>query len=275
MDSLRSLQNITGPGATLEGLPSGAFYGLTGLAKDRCCNGAVASGEAASALAESNLLFQQSLFSLSALLLQLLQPPGLAPFGGSGGGGRNVDTVGALGETAGQSSDQLSKGAKASKDTNGSTRSGGSSDDAGGGSVSGRPNGYAEIVNQFGQPGDRGNIVSVPMKAGPGGRTVPVQVHRKIADRLKNTFEEIGAAGLSDEIKTFDGSYNPRKKRGGSTWSVHSWGLAVDLNAGQYPMGTSAASTSPRYKQIAQIFARNGFYQLGNDPMHFQFATGY
>lgn len=270
MNFLSSLQNLSGPGATLDGLPSGAFYGLTDLAKERCCSSGTAPVAPDSSLAAPNLLFQQSLVSLSALLLRLLQPSNSSAFGGGAAG--TADKVMPSGKAASGSSD---KGSKSSKGSNRAKGSGGSSVGAGGGPVTGRPNGYNEIVSQFGQPGDRGNIVSVPMKAGPGGRTVPVQVHKKIADRLKNAFEEISAAGLSDEIKTFDGSYNARKKRGGSTWSVHSWGLAVDLNAGQYPMGTSAASTSPRYKQIAQIFARNGFYQLGNDPMHFQFATGY
>jgi len=264
MNFLSSLQNFSGPGASLEALPPGALYGLTNLAKDRCCSSAAVSSSPDSPLATSTVLFQQSLVSLSALLLQLLQPSKSSALAGAAAG--KADKVKPSGKAAPDSSD---KGSKSSQG------SGGSSVGAGGGSVTGRPNGYNEIVSQFGQPGDRSNIVSVPMKAGPGGRTVPVQVHKKIAGRLKNAFEEINAAGLSDEIKTFDGSYNARKKRGGSTWSVHSWGLAVDLNAGQYPMGTSAASTSPRYKQIAQIFARNGFYQLGNDPMHFQFATGY
>ncbi len=267
MNFLVSLQSAAGPNTTIAGLPSGA-YGLAGLAKERCHSDDMASADPGSALAASNLLFQQSLFSLSTLLLQLLQPSGSSA--SPGGSGEKAYKVRPSGKArADRSSGQTSKGSTSYKG------SGGSSVGTGGGSVTGRPNGYSEIVSQFGQPGDRRNIVSVPMKAGPGGRTVPVQVHRKIADRLKNTFEEISAAGLSDEIKTFDGSYNVRKKRGGSTWSVHSWGLAVDLNAGQYPMGTSAASTSPRYRQIAQIFARNGFYQLGNDPMHFQFATGY
>lgn len=265
MNFLSSLQNLSGPGASLEALPPVALDGLTNLAKDRCCSSAAVSPSPDSPLATSNVLFQQSLVSLSALLLQLLRPSRLALSGGGGGAAGKADKVMPSGNAAPDSS---AKGSKSSKIS-------GSPVGAGGGSVTGRPNGYNEIVSQFGQPGDRSNIVSVPMKAGPGGRTVPVQVHKKIADRLKNAFEEISAAGLSDEIKTFDGSYNARKKRGGSTWSVHSWGLAVDLNAGQYPMGTSAASTSPRYKQIAQIFARNGFYQLGNDPMHFQFATGY
>ncbi|ODT79838.1 hypothetical protein ABS71_00730 [bacterium SCN 62-11] len=273
MNCLGSLQSINGPGATLEGLPSGAPYGLSGLAQDRCGVGGPAFGEVGYPLSASSSLFQQSLISLSTLLLQLLQPavssalPGVDV--GKGAKSAPVD------KAAGRSSGRSSKGSSASKDSNGSRGPGGSGVGSGSGPVTGRPNGYNEIVSQFGQPGDRSNIISVPMKAGPGGRTVPVQVHKKIADRLKKTFDEINAAGLSDEIKTFDGSYNARKKRGGSTWSVHSWGLAIDLNAGQYPMGTSASATSPRFKQIAQIFARNGFYQLGSDPMHFQFATGY
>ena len=49
----------------------------------------------------------------------------------------------------------------------------------------------------------------------------------------------------------------------------------MDLNAGQYPMGTSASSTSARYQQIAAIMNKYGFKQVANDPMHFQYASGY
>jgi hypothetical protein len=137
------------------------------------------------------------------------------------------------------------------------------------------PHGYNEIVATFGQPGDSSNLVTREMPAGPNGQMVSVTVHAKIADDLQAAFEEIHARGLSDEIASFDGTYNPRKKRGGSTWSTHAWGIAVDINASRYPMGVSNSSTSERYQQIAQIMASHGFSQIPNDPMHFQYATGY
>jgi hypothetical protein len=134
-----------------------------------------------------------------------------------------------------------------------------------------RPHGRAEIERVFGARGT--NQVTTSMAAGPGGRMVSVTCHRLIAPRLQAVFAEIRAQGLSQHIRTFDGCFNNRNKRGGSTPSTHAWGIAVDLNASQNPMGSSNMTAGQR--QLATIFQRYGFYQLPNDPMHFQFCTGY
>lgn len=217
------------------------------------------------------LALQQMNLLLLSTLLQLMMGgqgnagalAGLAGLGSPGGAGASSGIGGSSGGGGGASGASGGGGPIAQYDPN-----------AGGSNVA-RPNGLNGITQTFGQPGDRSNLVSVQMPAGPGGKMMNVTVHKLVAGKLKAAFEEIKAAGLSDEIKTFDGSFNDRAKRGGSSKSTHAWGIAIDINAGQYPMGTSASSTSPRYKQIAAIFAKYGFHQLDNDPMHFQYATGY
>ncbi len=134
-----------------------------------------------------------------------------------------------------------------------------------------RPNGRAEIERVFGARGT--NQVTVNMAAGPNGSSRSVTCHRLIADRLKAVFDEIKSLGLSNLIDTFDGCFNNRNKRGGSTPSVHSWGIAVDLNASANPMGSSSMTAGQR--RLAEVFKKYGFYQLPNDPMHFQYCTGY
>jgi len=134
-----------------------------------------------------------------------------------------------------------------------------------------RPNGRAEIERIFGARGT--NQVTVNMAAGPNGSSRAVTCHRLIAQRLKAVFDEIKSLGLSNLITTFDGCFNNRNKRGGSTPSVHSWGIAVDLNASANPMGSSNMTAGQR--RLAEVFKKYGFYQLPNDPMHFQYCTGY
>lgn len=134
-----------------------------------------------------------------------------------------------------------------------------------------RPNGRADIERVFGPRGQR--QVTVRMFAGPNGREVPVTCHELIAPRLKAVFDEIKARGLSHHIRTWDGCFNNRNKRGSSNPSTHAWGIAVDLNASENPMGQSRMTEGQR--QLAAIFVRYGFYQLPNDPMHFQYCTGY
>jgi len=134
-----------------------------------------------------------------------------------------------------------------------------------------RPNGAAEITKMFGSPG--ANQVSVQMPAGTNGKMINVTCNAKIADRMKAAFEEVKAAGLSGCIKSFDGCFNNRNKRGGSTKSVHAWGVAFDVNASENPMGSTKMTEDQR--KLAAIFEKYGFKQLPNDPMHFQYCTGY
>ena len=92
-------------------------------------------------------------------------------------------------------------------------------------------------------------------------------------DPLKRAFGFLVARGLAGELRTFDGCFNIRKKKGGSGYSVHSWGLAVDLNAGSNPFGEDP-TLSPDF---VRCFADSGFewgglWQPDNlrDGMHFQ-----
>ncbi|MBF0543927.1 MAG: SH3 domain-containing protein [Candidatus Riflebacteria bacterium] len=137
--------------------------------------------------------------------------------------------------------------------------------------VGGAPNGLSGIESMFGQPGT--NQVTVTMPAGPGGRDVSVTCNAKIANQLKAVFEDIKAQGLSNDIHSFDGCYCNRAKTGGSSKSVHSWGIAVDINASENPYGQSRQTAGQQ--RLAAVFAKHGFHQLSNDPMHFQYATGY
>lgn len=137
-----------------------------------------------------------------------------------------------------------------------------------------RPNGLREIMKTFG-PAGSSNLKRVMAAAGPGGKTIPVSMHSKIADQFVKAFDEVKRQGLGSEIASFDGSYNNRNKRGGGSKSTHAWAIAFDLNAGRYPMGTTPAQTSAKFQKIAEILEAHGFKQLSKDAHHFQYATGY
>lgn len=76
--------------------------------------------------------------------------------------------------------------------------------------------------------------------------------------------------GLQGQIKTWDGCFNIRKKRGASTSSLHSWGLAIDINAAWNGFG----KTPTMSKELVKCFTDNGFDWGGTwskkDGMHFQ-----
>lgn len=139
------------------------------------------------------------------------------------------------------------------------------------------PTGIRQIMKVFGQPGK--NIVSRKMRCGPDGEMKSVSCHAKIADVLAAVFDDIHAAGKSGHIKSFNGCYNFRKKRGGSSWSTHAWGIAVDVNASANPMTSRKRGPviSGDQKHLAPFFERRGFYWGANfgDAMHFQYCKGY
>lgn len=144
------------------------------------------------------------------------------------------------------------------------------------------------IYDQYGKPGDQGNLVKMTVPPGMNltynGVLQPVirGVHTQVATKLQNAFKEIvsvyGEQRIKDlNIRLFSGVYSNRKKRGGTTTSLHSWGIAIDLyrsgNLLKTPSPTAKFS-QPEYKQMVDIFERNGWYSLGRaknyDFMHFQ-----
>ena len=79
--------------------------------------------------------------------------------------------------------------------------------------------------------------------------------------------------GLAGEIKTWDGCFNIRLKRGLSTLSLHAWAIAIDINASWNGLG----KTPTMSKELVACFVDAGFEWGGNwtrlDGMHFQLKT--
>ena len=107
-------------------------------------------------------------------------------------------------------------------------------------------------------------------------------VHKLVKNDLEAIFKEILEVYGIEKIKRlgldqFSGLYFPRLKRGGSTPSIHSWGIAIDLyqskNLLRMRTGTALFS-KPEYKPFVDIFYKHGWKsfgrELGYDWMHFQ-----
>jgi len=75
--------------------------------------------------------------------------------------------------------------------------------------------------------------------------------HRLVVPKFQTAFRNIVARGLAGQLKTFDGCYGPRLKRGGNTWSTHSWGIAIDLNT---PWNAFGQTNFEMTKEFAQCF---------------------
>jgi len=89
---------------------------------------------------------------------------------------------------------------------------------------------------------------------------------------LSIAFGNLINRGFVAELKTWDGCFNIRKIRGGNAMSLHSWGVAVDVNAFSNGLGKEP-TLSPGF---VKCFTDAGFDWGGTwkrkDGMHFQLA---
>ena len=130
----------------------------------------------------------------------------------------------------------------------------------------------------------RDNLVKVEIQDLPGWPALPsgelpsgVTVHRLVAPLLVATWAEVRRQGLSGQLRTYDGAYNPRHMGhdSGRPLSVHSWGAAIDLDAhwNGYGAPLSLAGIS---RDVVAVFERCGWTWGGRwtgrytDAMHFQ-----
>ncbi len=101
-------------------------------------------------------------------------------------------------------------------------------------------------------------------------------VNRDIVTALDDTFIALDKAGLIGEIKTFDGCFCIRDVRGKpGKQSIHSWGLAVDFNALENPLGEQGTFT----KEFLDVWRKQGWTCGADferrDEMHFQLCEAF
>ncbi|MGL5810323.1 MAG: M15 family metallopeptidase [Nocardioides sp.] len=114
------------------------------------------------------------------------------------------------------------------------------------------------------------------VKANIRTQTVPilgsVTCHKLIFPQLRAALTEIRARGLADEINVeeYAGCYYPRFIAGSTKLSLHSFGIALDLNV----PGNQRGTVGEMNRDVVAIFARWGFAWGGDwnytDPMHFE-----
>ena len=89
---------------------------------------------------------------------------------------------------------------------------------------------------------------------------------------LIQAFSNLIDRGFVKELKTWDGCFNVRKKRGLTSMSLHSWGIAIDVNA-----AWNGLNKEPQLSAgFVKCFTDAGFDWGGTwtrkDGMHFQLA---
>jgi hypothetical protein len=99
-----------------------------------------------------------------------------------------------------------------------------------------------------------------------------VRCHRLLIPLVRSVLTEIEEAGLSDTIDPagYAGCWNARLTNRQDAVSRHSWGIAIDLNFPDNPVG----SAGMMHPELVDAFARHGFTWGGTwlltDPTHFE-----
>lgn len=148
---------------------------------------------------------------------------------------------------------------------------------------------YASMVKFYGNVGENQTTLILPYEMHlswePETKVHKISCNEKVHDSLKRIFEKTLAHYGIDKIKelrldSFGGCLNVRKMRGGSSWSIHSWGAAVDLDPdrNQLKWGRDKAEfAKAEYNEFWKIVEGEGWTSLGRsrnyDWMHMQAAN--
>lgn len=165
-------------------------------------------------------------------------------------------------------------------------------DDEGVGNVklTGRwPNQVQESLFSFyGQPGENQGKAVIPYTLkiawNKKQKVNGFACHEKVVRPIERTFERVLDHYGLDEIKRlgldlFGGCLNVRKMRGGSKWSTHAWGIAIDMDPAENRLRDGcpdARMCEDEYKMWFDLWEEEGAVSLGRardyDWMHIQFA---
>jgi len=114
-----------------------------------------------------------------------------------------------------------------------------------------------------------------PITGGPItflGKRIGGGINYAILPYLKEAETKIKKAGINYKVRNTSAT-NWRKKRGRKTRSLHSWGVAIDINPATNPLGSTETDFPPEFIQIMKSvgFRWGGDFTRRKDPMHFEF----
>lgn len=133
----------------------------------------------------------------------------------------------------------------------------------------------AQALKKYGDPTlhKAMTIWDVPTHLEVGVIPKRIYCNRDLVKPLEQALSNLINRNVVDELKTWDGCFNIRKKRGLSSMSLHSWGIAIDVNAAWNGLG----KTPTLSKEFVKCFTDAGFDWGGvwrrQDGMHFQLAS--
>ena len=130
----------------------------------------------------------------------------------------------------------------------------------------------AQCFARFGDPAREAEMVlwDVPAELEIGVIPKRIYCNRYLVAPLGQAFRNLIERHVVDQLKTWDGCFNIRRKRGGNSASLHSWGVAIDVNAAWNGFGKPPTLSD----EFVECFTEAGFDWGGlwriPDGMHLQ-----
>lgn len=133
----------------------------------------------------------------------------------------------------------------------------------------------SQCLKKYGQPTLKNKwmvLWDVPSHLEIGLIPKKIYCNKDLVKPLTKAFENLINRGFVNEIKTWDGCFNIRLMRGLPSMSLHSWGIAIDMNAFENGLGVE-----PKFSAgFVKCFTDAGFDWGGTwrrkDGMHFQLS---
>jgi hypothetical protein len=133
-----------------------------------------------------------------------------------------------------------------------------------------------ECLKKWGDPADSKNEVKymtlwdVPSHLEIGVIPKRLYCNKLMVGPLMQAFSNLIERGYVKELITFDGCFNVRKKRGLKSLSLHSWGIAIDVNAAWNGLGKNPKLSAGFVKCFTDCGFTWGGTWTRKDGMHFQ-----
>lgn len=132
-----------------------------------------------------------------------------------------------------------------------------------------------QALKKYGQPSQSNPhliLWDVPSELEIGVIPKRIYCNKDMVEPLSLAFKALISTGCVTELKTWDGCFNIRQKRGLSSMSLHSWAIAIDVNAFE-----NGLNQEPKLSKLfVSCFTKNGFDWGGTwtrkDGMHFQLS---
>lgn len=133
----------------------------------------------------------------------------------------------------------------------------------------------AQALKKYGDPTLEKNMVvwDVPTELEVGVIPKKIYCNKDLVKPLEQAFRNLISRGFVKELKTWDGCFNIRKKRGLASMSLHSWGIAIDVNAAWNGLGKTPVLSAGFVKCFTDAgFDWGGTWKNRPDGMHFQLS---